>query len=170
MGGGVLKQILANLGDNAASQTARYGAKLAPYEMRDLAVNSLADNILAGDKDTAMSILTNSPILTRSEAVNRTAARNAPDYQNVAVTTLNNAPVGFGSGSSRSHLTVLDPELMNRPGQKAIAMEDTAWTPYRGMDPLTAQNRLFIGEHGASKIDGSRDALREIAWDEVSLS
>jgi len=172
MNGSILSKLLAGLGDNIASEAAKYGGKVAPNELRQLTVDGIADKVLAGGLDEAETILRNAPILTRAENIGRTLGRNTPEYQNVALTTLNDAPTGFGMVNEKygTHITALDPDLMNSPGQKALAMEDTAWTPFKNMDPLDAQNKLFIDEFGAKKIDSNREALRSIAWNDDNLA
>jgi len=96
MNGSILSKLLAGLGDNIASEAAKYGGKVAPNELRQLTVDGIADKVLAGGLDEAETILRNAPILTRAENIGRTLGRNTPEYQNVALTTLNDAPTGFG--------------------------------------------------------------------------
>jgi len=167
-----LFNMLKDMGDEAVQHAAKYGTKVSSSEMRNGTVNVLADLLTNGNKHpsgiTAENILNHTPMLYRAEDFGRTAARTTPEYQNVAVTTLDQAPLGFGGGRNDSHLTLLDPELMNRPGQKALALEDTAWMPPKGMDPKLAQDRLFIGEFGAKKVN-NREGLRDIAWDNDNL-
>lgn len=163
-----LLSILQKLGSGAADDAIKYGSKLSANELRDEAVNALADRMSVGVGHPSgvgsRDIIRYSPMLYRAEDFQRTAARTAPEYQNVAVSTLDSAPLGFGGGNNDSHLSLLDPNLMDRPGQKALALEDTAWMPLRGMDPKLAQDRLFIGEFGAKKLKNRQD-LRNAAWD-----
>lgn len=174
MGGGVLSGLfkaLSKAGVGAVDDSIKYGYKLGQNELRDITTNSIADNVIAGNTDTARDVLRNSPMLIRTENAGRTLNRTAPEYQNVALTTLNDAPMGFGmvDRNHGTHMTALDPDLMNRPGQKALALEDTAWQAPRGMNPIDAQNRFFIDEFGGKKIDSSREALRDVAWDDDFL-
>lgn len=163
-----LLSILQKLGSGAADDAIKYGSKLSSNELRDEAVNALADRISVGVGHPSgvgsRDIIRYSPMLYRAEDFQRTAARTAPEYQNVAVSTLDSAPLGFGGGNNDSHLSLLDPNLMDRPGQKALALEDTAWMPPRGMEPKLAQDRLFIGQFGAKKLKNRQD-LRNAAWD-----
>lgn len=168
----ILTNLLASIGDDAARHSVKHGVKLGANELRNSAVNAIADNILSGSDDVARNILNSSPGLFRSENMGRTAARTLPDYQNIALTTLDDAPMGFGMVNEKSgvHLTALNPDLMNRSGQKAFAPVDTAWMAPKGMDPKLAQDRFFIDEFGGKKIPSNRQALRDIAWDDDFLS
>lgn len=167
-----LLNILRDLGDEAVGHFAKYGGKIPSSELRDSTVNALADRITSGVAHpsgiTSRNILNHTPMLYRSEDIARTAARSQPEYNNVAVSTLDTSPLGFGGGRNNSHLTVLSPDLMNKPGQKALSLEDTAWMPPKGMDPELAQDRLFINSFGAKRL-GNRDDLREAAWDVDNL-
>ena len=168
-----LFNMLRDMGDDAINHAAKYGTKASSNEMRDGTLNVLADLLTSGKKHPSGigldNVLKHTPMLYRAEDFQRTAARTAPEYQNVAATTLDMAPLGFGGGRNDSHLTLLDPEIMNRPGQKALALEDTAWMAPKGMDPKLAQDRLFIDEFGAKKVK-DRNALRDIAWDNDNLN
>lgn len=167
-----LFNMLKDMGDEAVQHAAKYGTKVSSNEMRSGTVNVLADLLTNGNKHpsgiTAENILNHTPMLYRSEDFGRTVSRTLPEYNNVAVATLDTAPLGFGGGRNNSHLTVLDPELMSKPGQKALSLEDTGWIPFKGMTPERAQNELFIGEFGAKPIQ-NRDELRNIAWDNDNL-
>lgn len=163
-----LLNILKELGDETVGHFAKYGGKISSSELRDSTVNALADRISSGvghpSGISSRELLNHTPMLYRSEDISRTAARSAPEYNNVAVSTLDTAPLGFGGGMNNSHLTVLSPDLMNKPGQKALSIEDTGWMPPKAMDPVQAQDRMFIGDFGANKLN-DRSELREAAWD-----
>ena len=166
-----LSSILSSLGHGVVDDAAKYGYELMPHELRSITTKAIADNVLSGNREVAANLLRSSPILTRAENIGRTVARVKPDYQNIALTTLNDAPVGFGMVNKDygTHITALDPNLMARKGQKAFANADTAWQAPKGMEPVAAQNRFFIDEFGAKPIESSREALQRIAWDDKFL-
>lgn len=171
-GGNALRKLLASLGDDFADDAIKYGTKMTGQEMRNSTVNKIADSVMGGvdgqDYQNAMNLLRKSPILARSETTARTAARNIPEYQNVAVTNLDMIPA-FGRGLGGNE-TILDPELLNRAGQKAFSLEDTAWQAPKGMNPVDAQNRFFVGESGGQVIPNSREYLQDIAWGDDALN
>lgn len=164
----VLSNLLSKVAKNNADDVA--ARALSSGAIRDRAINAIADNVVDGKLSQAgADILDNVPILTRSEPKAITGWRDGIGNQNIAVTNFQNAPAGFGDS-----LYVINPNVANHKGVKALAESDTGWQPGSylrnnpGKTASDAVNDLFVGEYGATPIS-NRQQLRDLAWSDDQL-